>query len=85
MSKHQPYDAIDFAQHYESLAQAWAEKLDQPFDTTGRPFELCLQLIEALWNVYPEIIESIEADPVAFSDRVALYRSNIHQSSTPEI
>ncbi len=69
---------IDFAQHYEDLACLWASKLDQPFDVTGRPFELCLQLIDALWNVYPEVIEFIEIDPHAFAQRVAEYRSHMH-------
>ena len=65
----------DPAENYEALAQAWANHLDQPFDTSGRPFELCMQLINALWSdVYPETIESIEVDPVTFADRVSLYR-----------
>lgn len=72
---------IDFAEHYENLASAWAKKLDTPFDPSGRPFELCLQLIEALWNVYPEVIEQIEVDPYAFSRRVSEYRSHMHQKS----
>ena len=61
--------------NYEYLAEAWAVRLDTPFDTTGRPFELCLQLINALWSgVYPETIENIEVDPVSFAQKVAMYR-----------
>jgi len=72
---------IDFSEHYENLAQAWANKLDKPFDTHGREYELCLDLIEALWRVYPEIIDYIEADPVAFAARVSDYRMALHDKS----
>lgn len=66
---------VDPAENYEALAQAWAYHLDQPFDTTGRPFELCLQLVNALWSdVYPETIESIEIDLPKFAQAVAAYR-----------
>lgn len=69
---------IDFAKHYENLAENWANHLDTQFDTNGRPFELCLQLINALWDVYPEIIEFIEIDPNAFAERVSMYRLALH-------
>jgi hypothetical protein len=72
---------IDFSEHYENLAQSWAEKLDKPFATHGREYAMCLDLIEALWRVYPEIIEYIEADPVAFAARVSDYRMALHDKS----
>lgn len=71
----QPGKFVDPAENYENLAQAWASHLNTPFDTTGRPFELCLQLIDALWSdVYPETIEAIEIDPHLFAERVDNYR-----------
>jgi len=71
----QPGKFDDPAENYENLARAWASHLNTPFETTGRPFELCLQLIEALWSgVYPETIEAIETDPHSFSERVNSYR-----------
>lgn len=66
---------IDPAENYEQLAHAWASRLDTQFDPAGRPFELCMQLIEALFTeVYPETIEAIEVDPHAFAARVSAYR-----------
>lgn len=71
---------IDFSTHYENLAQSWANHLDKPFDTHGREYQMCMDLIEALWIVYPEVIEYIEVDPTAFAQRVSEYRSHMHQS-----
>lgn len=65
---------IDFSTEYENLAQSWANHLDKPFDAHGREYQMCMGLIEALWTVYPEVIEYIEVDPPAFAQRVAEYR-----------
>ena len=65
----------DPAENYENLAKSWALHLDTHFDVSGRPLELCLQLIEALWrDVWPETLEAIEADPHSFAARVQTYR-----------
>lgn len=76
---------VDPAENYEQLAQAWASRLDTQFDPSGRPFELCMQLIAALFaDVYPETIESIEVDPHAFAARVAAYRHHAAMSKTAQ-
>jgi hypothetical protein len=65
---------MDAAEQYELLAKAWARRLDKPFSTDPHHSALDIQLITALWNVYPEVIEVIEIDPVSFADRIAVYR-----------
>jgi len=69
-----PGKPIDFANHYEVMAEAWANHLDKPFDHEGRGYILSLDLLQALWNVYPDVIEMIEINPLDFSDRVSMYR-----------
>ena len=76
---------IDFSTEYENLAQSWANHLDRPFDAHGRECQMCMGLIEALWTVYPEVIEYIEVDPTAFAQRVSEYRSHMHQSPKNEV
>jgi hypothetical protein len=75
-----PGKPIDFAAHYEAIAEAWANHLDQPFEPDGMGYLLSLDLLQALWNVYPELIEMIETDPLSFSDRVSMYRLVMHQN-----
>ena len=65
---------MDAADQYELLAEAWARRLDKPFGIKPEDAARDVQLITALWNIYPEVIESIEVDPVSFADRVAVYR-----------
>lgn len=65
---------MDAANQYELLAEQWARLLDKPFSIDAHYLPLDIQLINALWNVYPEVIEAIEVDPVSFADRVAVYR-----------
>ena len=79
---------IDPAINFEHLAQAWAERLDKPFSTGADPYQLTMDigLIHALWRgIDPETIDNIEADPVAFSDRVAAYRHNLHCQAGVEL
>ena len=64
--------------NYEQTAQAWATRLDKPFDAHGRGFELCLQLLEALFNPWPETVEFIQVDPTGFAERVSMYRLALH-------
>jgi hypothetical protein len=66
---------IDPAQNYEDAARVWATRLDVPFHPHGRPLALDLDLLQALFQCYPETIEYIEVDPPAFAQRVAEYRS----------
>ena len=63
---------------YELLAESWARRFDKPFDYTGHEYVLCMQLIDALFNVGNETLEFIEGDPAAFADRVAVYRCALH-------
>ena len=72
---------MDAANQYELLAEKWAKKLDKPFSTDSYHAMLDVQLIQALWNVYPEVIEWIEIDPFAFADRVAVYRHALANSN----
>lgn len=66
---------LDPSENYENVARAWAQRLDTRFDVSGRPLELCLQLINALWrDVWPETLDAIEADPHMFAARVQTYR-----------
>jgi hypothetical protein len=65
---------MDAADQYELLAEAWARRLDKPFSTDPHHSALDVQLITSLWNIYPEVIESIEVDPVSFAERVAVHR-----------
>jgi len=69
--------------NYENLANAWAIRLDKPFDIDPEGMFRCLQLVEALFSgVYPETIETIEIDPHSFAERVSTYRhamANQHQ------
>jgi hypothetical protein len=69
-----PGSPIDFSNHYEAIAETWANHLDQPFEPDGMGYILSLDLLRALWNVYPEVIEMIEINPLDFSDRVSMYR-----------
>lgn len=63
------------AQNYEDAARAWAEHIDQPFAITPYEVSLDLGLMQGLWiNIYPEVLDFIEADPHSFADRVAMYR-----------
>jgi hypothetical protein len=75
-----PGKPIDFAAHYEEIAEQWANHLDQPFEPDGMGYILSLDLLKALWNVYPEVIDMIETDPLSFSDRVSMYRMAMHQN-----
>jgi hypothetical protein len=62
--------------------------LDKPFSTGADPYQLTMDigLIHALWRRFdPQTIDSIEADPVAFSDRVAAYRHNLHCQAGVEV
>lgn len=69
---------VDPSVNYEQTAEAWANLVNKPFHYNGRNFELDMMLLESLFNgVYPETIEFILVDPVAFADRVAEYRANI--------
>ena len=71
---------IDFSDQYENLAEAWARHLDKPFSIHGHLLSLDLELIEALWfDVYPEVLESIEIDPISFADTVSRYRHNLSE------
>lgn len=71
---------------YENLAESWAALLDQPFDTTGREFELSMQLILALFTgVTQETLDDIETDPQRFAERVALYRYARAMKDTPAL
>ena len=68
---------VDPSINYENTAQAWATHLDTPFDP--HQLTMCLGLIHAIWrDVSPETIESIEADPQAFAERVSAYRHFLH-------
>lgn len=61
--------------NYEDLACSWAKKIDQPFSTKAEDVRKDIELINALWfNVYPEVLESIECNPHEFAERVAVYR-----------
>jgi len=81
----QPGTYVDPAINYENTAEAWARHLDKPFDAHGREFEMCLGLLQALfYDVYPETIEFIEADPDAFADRVAAYLHNMAMEKVAE-
>lgn len=63
------------AQNYEDAARAWAEHIDQPFAITPYEVSLDLGLMQGLWiNIYPEVLDFIEADPHSFAERVAMYR-----------
>jgi len=63
------------AQNYEDSARAWAEHIDQPFAITPYEVSLDLGLMQGLWiNIYPEVLDFIEADPHSFAERVAVYR-----------
>jgi hypothetical protein len=63
------------AQNYEDAARAWAKHIDQPFSVTPYEVYLDLGLMQGLWfNIFPEVLEFIEADPHSFADRVAVYR-----------
>lgn len=69
---------VDPAINYEQTAQAWANRLEKPFSTDSEKMRLDLQILEALfYDVYPETIDYIEADPSAFAERVAAYRHNV--------
>ena len=71
--------------NYEDTARAWAYHLDKPFPVDPYEVTMCLQLITALWrDVYPETLEAIELDPVAFSDRVSDYRYHLHANNSVE-
>ena len=71
---------IDFSDQYENLAEAWARHLDKPFSTHGHHLSLDLGIIEALWfDVYPEVLESIEIDPISFADTVSRYRHHLSE------
>lgn len=72
---------MDAAYQYELLAEAWARRLDKPFSTDPHHSALDIQLINAFWNVYPEVIEAIEVDPVSFADRVAVNRHAIAEEN----
>jgi len=72
---------MNAANQYEMLAEAWARRLDKPFSTEPHYSALDIQLINALWNVYPEVIEAIEIDPVSFADRVAVNRHAIAEEN----
>ena len=68
----QTYTAAD---NYEDAARAWATHIDQPFSVTPYEVTLDLGLLEGLWrDIYPEVLDFIEADPHSFADRVAVYR-----------
>lgn len=63
------------AQNYENAARAWANHINQPFAITPYEVSLDLGLIKGLWiNIYPEVLDFIEADPHSFAERVAMYR-----------
>lgn len=71
---------------YERLAELWAALLDQPFDFTGREFELSMQLILALFTgVDQETLDDIAADPQRFAERVSLYRYALAMKDTPAL
>lgn len=71
----------NISNNYELTAKSWAERLDKPFDHCGTGFELCLQLLIALFNPWPETLEYIEIDPLSFADRVSIYRLAMHSKT----
>ena len=76
---------IDPCTNYENTAQAWAYHLDKPFPVDPHEVTLCIQLMGALWrDIHPETIETIQLDPLAFSDRVADYRYHLHANQFVE-
>jgi hypothetical protein len=73
---------VDPAVNYEATAQAWAERIDQPFSPEN--LTLDLQVLNSVFRgIYPETIEAIEVDPHHFADRVAAYR-HAAASTQPE-
>lgn len=68
---------MDTSKQYELLAEEWANHIGKPFTRNNEDIEKDIQLLIALWNVYPEVIECIEIDPLAFADRVDNYRYGI--------
>ena len=61
---------IDFERNYEDCAQFWAKHIGQPF---GVNVYHDLNILSIYNEIYPETIETIEIDPVAFSERVKDY------------
>ena len=69
-----PGHYADPAENYEAAAEHFACHF-RTFHPHGRAFEIDLQILEGLCTgIYPETLEFISADPVAFADRVAQYR-----------
>lgn len=74
------------AQNYENLAKAWANHINKPFSVTPHEVSLDLSLMQGLWfNIYPEVLEFIKADPHSFADRVAVYRHAASSKQLPEM
>jgi hypothetical protein len=74
------------AQNYEDAARAWAKHIDQPFSVTPYEVSLDLGLMQGLWfDIYPEVLEFIEADPHSFADKVAAYRHAESVKNLPEM
>lgn len=65
---------MDFAQNYEDVASAWANRVGEPFGKTDQDAVLGVMLMQALWSgIYQETFDSILADPPAFAERVDAY------------
>lgn len=79
---------IDPTLNYESTAEAWANRLDQPFPRNVDPYQvtMCLGLIHAIFRgVDPETIDAIEVDPDAFAERVSAYRHYMSMKQINEL
>jgi hypothetical protein len=74
------------AQNYEDTAKAWANHIDKSFSVTPHEVTLDLDLMQTLWlNIYPEVLEFIEADPHSFADKVNSYRYAALSKKSPEL
>ena len=70
---------IDFAQNYEDCAQFWANHIRQPF---GKNIYFDINILTTYRGVYPETIETIEINPIAFADRVNDYLYGLSLANT---
>jgi hypothetical protein len=61
---------IDFAKNYEDCAHFWAKHIGLPF---GKNVYFDVNILSTYRGIYPETIEAIEIDPIAFADKVNDY------------
>ena len=72
---------IDFDRNYEDCASFWAKHIGKKF---GENVYFDMSILSSYSGVYPETLENIETNPIAFSDRVNDYLYALSMSTGVE-